>query len=148
MTQNEVMKDTADAIREKTGKSELIAPVNFAEEIKGITAGGESGGGSNWRYFDVTSYSESQKGAVWSQFAMIASVGGELANMLGVSKVFGGAGFAFQFTKDVVAVAYDANATVGAEGMFMTMQQQIESCPYWADMVGNEITKEQFYSVE
>lgn len=40
MTLNEVMKDTADAIREKTGKSELIAPVDFASEIKGITAGG------------------------------------------------------------------------------------------------------------
>ena len=43
MTLNEVMKETADAIREKTGKSELIAPVDFAEEIKGITAGGGSG---------------------------------------------------------------------------------------------------------
>lgn len=40
MTLNEVMKDTADAIREKTGKSELIKPVDFATEIKGITAGG------------------------------------------------------------------------------------------------------------
>lgn len=49
MTLNEVMKNTADAIREKTGKSEKIAPVNFAEEIKGITAGGgESGGGLSY----------------------------------------------------------------------------------------------------
>ena len=40
MTLNEVMKDTADAIREKTGKSELIAPVNFAEEIREISGGG------------------------------------------------------------------------------------------------------------
>jgi hypothetical protein len=37
---SEVMKDTADAIREKTGKSDPIAPINFAEEIKSITAGG------------------------------------------------------------------------------------------------------------
>lgn len=44
MTLNEVMKDTADAIREKTGKSELIKPVDFAEEIKGITAGGGDDG--------------------------------------------------------------------------------------------------------
>ena len=34
------LKDIADAIREKTGKSELIKPVDFATEIKGITAGG------------------------------------------------------------------------------------------------------------
>lgn len=47
-TLNEVMKDTADAIREKTGKSELIAPVDFAEEIKGITAGG---GNDGWVYY-------------------------------------------------------------------------------------------------
>ena len=40
MTLNEVMKETADAIREKTGKSELIVPVNFAEKIKGLNAGG------------------------------------------------------------------------------------------------------------
>lgn len=43
-TLNEVMKSTADAIREKTGKSELIKPIDFAEEIKGITAGGGGGG--------------------------------------------------------------------------------------------------------
>ena len=46
------MKETADAIREKTGKSELIAPVDFAEEIKGITTGGGSGGGDDgWEYY-------------------------------------------------------------------------------------------------
>lgn len=45
MTLNEVMKDTADAIREKTGKSELIGPVDFASEIKGITAGGSGESG-------------------------------------------------------------------------------------------------------
>ena len=37
---NEVMKNTADAIREKTGTNELMAPMDFAEKIKGIIAGG------------------------------------------------------------------------------------------------------------
>lgn len=57
MTLNEVMKDTADAIREKTGKSELIAPVDFASEIKGITAGGgdaPSGGGLSYFAIDTS----------------------------------------------------------------------------------------------
>lgn len=55
MILNEVMKDTADAIREKTGKSELIKPVDFAEEIKGITAGGSGeSGGSNVEYLDLS----------------------------------------------------------------------------------------------
>jgi hypothetical protein len=53
MTLNETVAAIADAIREKTGKSELIAPVNFAEEIKGITAGGESGGGT-MEYLDIS----------------------------------------------------------------------------------------------
>lgn len=44
MILNETVAAIADAIREKTGKSELIAPVNFAEEIKGITSGGGDGG--------------------------------------------------------------------------------------------------------
>ena len=57
MTLNEVMKETADAIREKTGKSELIKPVDFASEIKGITSGGESG--SNVEYWDITAFPES-----------------------------------------------------------------------------------------
>lgn len=50
MTLNEVMQETADAIREKTGKSEPIAPIDFATEIKGITAGG----GSTIKYLDVS----------------------------------------------------------------------------------------------
>lgn len=53
MILNETVAETADAIREKTGKSELIKPVDFAEEIKGITAGGEESGGSNVEYLDL-----------------------------------------------------------------------------------------------
>ena len=36
----DLLKDIADAIREKKGTTDKIAPINFAEEIKGITAGG------------------------------------------------------------------------------------------------------------
>lgn len=54
MTLNEVMKETADAIREKKGTTDKIAPINFAEEIKGISAGGSGeSGGSNIEYLDV-----------------------------------------------------------------------------------------------
>lgn len=53
MILNEVMKETADAIREKTGKSELIKPIDFAEEIKGITAGGGESA-STIEYLDVS----------------------------------------------------------------------------------------------
>lgn len=40
MILNETVAAIADAIREKKGTSELIKPIDFAEEIKGITAGG------------------------------------------------------------------------------------------------------------
>ena len=50
MILNETMNEIADAIREKKGTTDKIAPVNFAEEISGITAGGESGG-SDTLYF-------------------------------------------------------------------------------------------------
>lgn len=53
MTLNGIMADIASAIREKTGKEDKIAPVNFAEEIRGITAGG--GGESEFfmKYYDI-----------------------------------------------------------------------------------------------
>lgn len=51
MTLNEVMQETAEAIREKTGKSELIKPIDFATEIKGITAGGGESGGTKTTYY-------------------------------------------------------------------------------------------------
>jgi hypothetical protein len=35
------LTDIADAIREKKGTSEMLDPANFAEEIEGITGGGE-----------------------------------------------------------------------------------------------------------
>lgn len=53
MILNDTVAAIADAIREKKGTTDKIAPVNFAEEIKGITAGGSGeSGGSSWRYFD------------------------------------------------------------------------------------------------
>lgn len=47
MILNETVAKIADAIREKTGKSELIKPVDFAEEIKGISVGGDAPSGGN-----------------------------------------------------------------------------------------------------
>lgn len=70
MTLNEVMKETADAIREKTGKSELIKPIDFATEIKGITAGGsEESGDDGWEYYKV---GNSYNNLSWSEKEVIA----------------------------------------------------------------------------
>ena len=68
MTLNEVMTQTADAIREKTGKSEKIAPINFAEEIKSISAGG----GSYTPTIEYYLFTYSSEGAIFDfiQFIM------------------------------------------------------------------------------
>lgn len=54
MILNETMNEIADAIREKKGTTEKIAPINFAEEIKSISAGGGESGGGSWKYYDVS----------------------------------------------------------------------------------------------
>lgn len=57
MILNETVVKIADAIREKKGTTDPIAPINFAEEIKGITAGGgsgESGGGLSYFAIDTS----------------------------------------------------------------------------------------------
>lgn len=59
MILNETVAAIADAIREKTGKSELIKPVDFATEIKGITAGGS--GESPWKYYLLDWYNLDQE---------------------------------------------------------------------------------------
>lgn len=66
MTLNEVMKETADAIREKKGTTDLIAPVNFAEEIRGISAGGGGSGESEFfmKYYDID--------AMWSALGTVS----------------------------------------------------------------------------
>jgi hypothetical protein len=65
MILNETVAAIADAIREKTGKSELIAPIDFAEEIKGISAGGGDApsGDDGWEYykFDGVTYENTLK---------------------------------------------------------------------------------------
>lgn len=78
MTLSEVMKETADAIREKTGKSELIKPVDFAEEIRGISVGGGDGGNSEEvRYFDVTNCSSEIKEMLAGYSAFVIGYNGD-----------------------------------------------------------------------
>lgn len=57
MILNETVAAIADAIREKKGKSELIKPVDFAEEIRGIT----SVGGENYYYIPMSAFLEASE---------------------------------------------------------------------------------------
>lgn len=71
MILNETVAAIAEAIREKTGKSDLIAPVDFASEIKGITAGGSGGGGGS-----DTLYFAAKDGGAMGFVAEMALMGG------------------------------------------------------------------------
>lgn len=105
MTLNEVMKETADAIREKKGKSDLIAPVNFAEEIKGITAGG---GESNFTYYR---YDYDNAIAMWgdnsTEFSLFL-----FANMVGCL--------------DITGISTSGKLTTFAEAIYSVCQNALE----------------------
>lgn len=104
-TLNEVMTQTADAIREKTGKTELIAPVNFAEEIKSISAGG---GESKYTYYR---YDRDNALAVWgdnsTEFSLIL-----YANMVGCL--------------DITGISTSGKLTTFAEAIYSVCQDALE----------------------
>ena len=162
MTLNEVMKETADAIREKTGKSELIKPVDFATEIKGITSGGSGeSGGSNVEYIDVSGLGDTNEslrnGLV--MFADIVKSKNEKGTfvgfcLVGIQTLFG---FTTNNATTCVAVAVDFSrhikAIINKEGqviemsifdIFVTMvgatAEQLNALP--------RITKEEFYTLD
>ena len=154
MILNETVAAIADAIREKTGKSELIAPINFAEEIRGITAGGGSTEG-DWEYYDCSSSTEDM-----SLYAVYLSARVKKADVRDgvISKVqIGCVLFAFAssdydkyiaFAVDFSQPCIDANGT-------RTLREQIALYPNSeiAQIVGMlqsfpRLTKEQFYTLE
>jgi hypothetical protein len=154
-TLNEVMKDTADAIREKTGKSELIAPVDFASEIKGITAGGGDAPSGDWEYYDCSSSAEDL-----SLHAAYLSARVKKANVRDgvISKVQIGCiifAFASSDYDKYIAIAVDfSQPCIDANGT-RTLREQIASYPNseLAQIVGMlqsfpRLTKEQFYALE
>jgi hypothetical protein len=154
MTLNEVMKETAEAIREKTGKSELIAPVDFASEIKGITAGGgESGdGGSSWRYFDFSNITLTgvQSYAFKSILAMIGKFDIDGAKIIAPPSTYiieGGR----EFMANCIAGGIETSAKCNGEGELMDWNSYLEALGLndsgLADMGITEITEEEFYDL-
>lgn len=111
MTLNEVMKDTADAIREKKGTSELIAPINFAEEIKSISAGGGESGGE-------LVYMEYNKGTLSGVVVMFSSLVKVKATSGGMSQTIVSTPLMVEYiealgnTLENVAFAFDPEARI------------------------------------
>ena len=154
-TLNETMVDIADAIREKTGKSELIKPIDFAEEIKGITAGGggtpDTPSGSSWRFFD-TSQAKVTDTLMWLDIVAYIFPYFKISGRNGL--IIGGF-TSFGTNTDIKAVAvnliskrlhpnYTGGKLMTVEDMIATMGGFEELCLQWGF---TEITKEQFYDL-
>jgi hypothetical protein len=163
-TLNEVMKDTAEAIREKTGKSELIKPVDFASEIKGITSGGE-GGGSTFEYLDITNVTGagSQLKYLLLQMAYMCKIPqafklndktfmqsiGPAGGPMSMAGAFApGSEEADTVLNGITAVSINFSDTINMQGQVLTIgevlamyveQEYIDAIP--------RITKEQFYDL-
>lgn len=155
MILNETVAAIADAIREKTGKSELIKPIDFAEEIKGITAGGGDAPSDDYEYYDISQLDGELIScvAVVSTLLKKAYVKNGVVSNIQIGSFF----FAYvdQDYEKLIAMAInvaqpciDINGarTLGEEIVnnpdteLAFIVSAIRSCP--------KITKEQFYSLE
>lgn len=142
MILNETMNEIADAIREKTGKSEKIAPINFAEEIKGITAGGEN----TWRYFDCkqtpTDIRVDLLVELQSMIVKLESLSGKSIMSSAMMKYI-------EDSSEFVAFGADMSIETNVSGEFITLGQLYETVTDMLAQAGVvEITKEEFYSLE
>jgi hypothetical protein len=154
MILNETVAKIAEAIREKTGKSELIAPVDFAEEIKGITAGGGDAPSGDWEYYDCSSSAENMSlyAAYLSAIVKKAEVQDGVISKVQIGCVI----FAFASSDydKYIAIAVDfSQPCIDANGT-RTLREQIASYPnsQLAQIVGMlqsfpRLTKEQFYDL-
>ena len=149
MILNETMNEIADAIREKTGKSEKIAPVNFAEEIKSISAGGGESGGSNVEYLDVSGVDSVLLTNIYAIGIPYAK--GEVDGMIMAAPF---SAFGNNLTiENMKAIGVDTSTQVamkvGGQSMTMTFLEALNLRGYTAVEQFNaipRITKEQFYS--
>lgn len=137
------LKEVADAIRAKKGTSDLINPQDFATEIEGISGGGSGeGGGSNWRYFDVSN----DKGRAYVAGHIIK------AKAYGMTCIipFGTLDFLGENVEKIaigidMSVGYCEIGTSKVVAYGTTIETFLSG--WFADGVV-EITKEQFYSLE
>lgn len=142
MILNETVAAIAEAIREKTGKSDLIAPVNFAEEIKGITAGGSGESGSKYVYYDLRNASPDAKGMFLSYCALMVRFNG--ADMYTIPPLgIGGEGLDDTFITKTLAAMTDLDLEIDfGEGLM-----KVRDVLSMGGLTFPEITKEEFYAL-
>ncbi len=147
MTLNEVMTQTADAIREKTGTTEKIAPVNFAEEIKSISAGG---GESSKRYYKIELNETTDVYAQFYGTNIKVDVGDGRVIVVGIGMIFA-VGIPSTNWK-AVAIDIDTPTFSPMNERIISFREQIEmeggNVDDLADAGLISITKEEFYTLE
>ena len=150
-----ILKETvaaiADAIREKTGKSELIKPVDFAEEIKGITAGGGDApsGGGDWHYYDVSELDMTDPAISAYINVLLMMVRFELMGKVSVSSVGLYALYSASAGGSAKILAFGLDFTQSAiqEGIEVSYKEALDEVKNNGVSL-TEITKEQFYSLD
>ena len=152
MILNETMNEIADAIREKTGKSEKIAPINFAEEIKSISAGGGESGGSSWRYLDVSKMPTGVK--EMQVIKCLIGMFGKSRSASGAVEISPLSGFLaegkIENMDHIYAVAYDKKFIVVQEGMVLEYEAFLEMAgitQMFGELGITEITEAEFYDL-
>lgn len=147
MILNETMNEIADAIREKTGKSELIKPVDFATEIKGITAGGSGeSGGSNMVYFDVSGID-----LLDYPFLLGAAIMGKffMQNITVIAPIYFLLMESSSYYKNATALGVDLDKEMLFPPFGVTTLTKIKDIPQIMDSFASvpRLTKEQFYDL-
>lgn len=148
---NETMNEIADAIREKTDKSEKIAPINFAEEIKSISAGGGASGGGETMYFAA------KDGGAIGYMAEMSLMGGfavkKADNTISSIGTFLTAGdFSNEALMSIKAVAFALGNYSTGGGADISNPDTLRGMMFQANGIEGmpeiiEITKEQFYDL-
>lgn len=136
------LKEVADAIRAKKGTTDLIAPNDFAEEIKGITSGS---GESSWRYFDCkqTPIESREDILVEIQAMLIKTESPSLSSIMSSAMMKYPDG-----SSEIVAFGADMSIETNVTGEFTTLGKFYEMATDMLAQAGIvEITKEQFYDL-
>ena len=161
MILNETVAAIADAIREKTGKSELIKPIDFATEIKGITAGGGGApSGSNVEYLELngnTWLADKLMGGIVEMKITVENAPFPIEGMIGLGTAV--YPMITQFaqmgaTANIIAVSYnrDAATIMKQDGVVTTQTAHevlVSKGESYVEAYNNvpRITKEQFYDL-